>query len=86
MKSLLDNYIVLLELWEETEKTTKGSDITAHIIGVASRMTNFDLYFGVCLGEMILRHSDNLSRALQKKDLSVAEGQHTASLVKATLQ
>ena len=35
---------------------------------------------------MILRHSDNLSRTLQKKDLSAAEGQHVAGLVKATLQ
>lgn len=43
-------------------------------------------FFGVYLGEMILRHSDNLSRTLQKKNLSAAEGQHIASLVKATLQ
>ena len=86
LKSVLDNYIVLQELWEEAEKTTKDSDITARVIGVASQMTNFDFYFGVYLGEMILKHSDNLSRTLQKKDLSAAEGQHIASLVKATLQ
>ena len=86
LKSVLDNYIVLQELWEEAEKTTKDSDITAYVIGVASQMTNFEFYFGVYLGEMILRHSDNLSRTLQKKDLSAAEGQHIASLVKATLQ
>ena len=86
LKSVLDNYIVLQELWEEAEKTTKDSDITARVIGVASQMRNFEFFFGIYLGEMILRHSDNLSRTLQKKDLSAAEGQRVAGLVKATLQ
>ena len=86
LKSVLDNYVVLQELWEESERTTKDSDIIARVIGVASQMRKFEFYFGIYLGEMILRHSDNLSKALQKKDLSAAEGQHIAGLVKATLQ
>ena len=86
LKSVLDNYVVLQELWEEAEKTTKDSDIIARVIGVASQMRNFEFFFGIYLGEMILRHSDNLSRTLQKKDLSAVEGQHVAGLVKATLQ
>ena len=86
LKSVLDNYVVLQELWEEAEKTTKDSDITARVIGVASQMRNFEFFFGIYLGEMILRYSDNLSRTLQKKDLSAAEGQHVPGLVKATLQ
>ena len=49
-------------------------------------MATFDFYFGVYIGEMILRHSDNLNRTLEKKEISAAEGQHVASLVKATLQ
>jgi len=49
-------------------------------------MRTFEFYFGIYLGEMILRHSDNLSRTLQKKDLSAIEGQRVAGLVKATLQ
>ena len=44
LKSVLDNYVVLLELWEKSEKTTKDSDTTAHVIGVASQM-NFTLAF-----------------------------------------
>ena len=86
LKSVLDNYSVLQGLWEESEKLTKDSETTARIIGVASQMATFDFYFGVYIGEMILRHSDNLSKALQKKDISAAEGQHVASLVKTTLQ
>ena len=74
------------ELWEEAEKLTKDSETTARIIGVKSQMATFDFYFGVYIGEMILRYSDNLSKALQKKDISAAEGQHVAQLVKVTLQ
>ena len=80
LKSVLDNYVVLQELWEESERTTKDSDIIARVIGVASQMRKFEFYFGIYLGEMILRHSDNLSKTLQKKDLSAAEGQHTVLL------
>ena len=35
---------------------------------------------------MILRHTDNLSRALQAKAISAAEGQKTADMVVQTLQ
>ena len=37
-------------------------------------------------GEMILRHSDNLSQCLQKKTLSAAERQYIAKMVTDTLQ
>ena len=35
------------------------------ILGVATFMKSFDFLFGVLLGETLLRHSDNLSKALQ---------------------
>ena len=50
--------MVLQHLWEEAESVTKESDIRARLIGVGSQMT----YFGVYLGEMVLRHTDNLSK------------------------
>ncbi len=37
--------------------------------------------FGAMLSEMVLRHTDNLSRTLQKKTRSAAEGQQIARLV-----
>lgn len=40
---------------------------------------------GVMLGERILRFADNLSRTLQQKDLSAAEGNHAARLTCETL-
>ena len=56
LKSVLDNYTVLQCLWEEAESVTKESDRRARLIGIGSQMTSFDFYFGVYLGEMVLRH------------------------------
>ena len=49
-------------------------------------MKTFEFMFGAILGEMILRHSDNLSQCLQKRIISAAEGQHVAKMVTDTLQ
>jgi hypothetical protein len=49
-------------------------------------MKKFDFLFGVFLGSLILRHSDNLSISLQVKTLSAAEGQHIAKLSIAVLK
>ena len=46
----------------------------------------FDFFFGVSLGALILRHSDNLSKSLRHKTLSAAEGQHIAKLTLSVLQ
>lgn len=45
----------------------------------------FSFYYGVVLGEVILRHCDNLSCTLQKTDISAAEGQEVAALTVKTL-
>ena len=42
--------------------------------------------YGVFLGELILRHTDNLSKTLQHKSLSAAEGQHLATLTLEVLR
>ena len=49
-------------------------------------MKTFEYYFGISLGELVLRHSDNLSRTLQHKSLSAAEGQHVAAMVVKTIE
>lgn len=49
-------------------------------------MKTFDYLYGNTLGELILRHSDNLSRTLQSKSLSAAEGQQAAKMTVKTIQ
>ena len=43
-------------------------------------MMKFDFFFGVMLGQTVLSHSDNLSRTLQKGDISASEGQDIAEM------
>lgn len=56
------------------------------IRGVSSYMGSFDFFFGVSLGEFLLRHSDNLSRALQSPNMSAAEAQQIVSMTVKTLR
>ena len=80
LQSILDNYSVLHELWIESIDIVKDTEMKARILGVASQMKNFDYFYGVSLGNLILQHSDNLSRTLQKADISAAEGQAVAAM------
>ena len=48
-------------------------------------LRNFDFLYGVMLGEIVLRLADNLSRTLQQKTLSAAEGNKAAMLTCDTL-
>lgn len=85
LNSVLENYSILQFLWETCYECTKDSEIRSRIISVKTQMQSFDFLFGVSLGYEILRHTDNLSRTLQKKDLSAAEGQHITELSLTTL-
>ena len=80
LQSIVDNYEVLLSLWEESLASRLDTEMRARILGVQAQMSTFDFLFGVIVGSTILRHTDNLSKTLQQKTLSAAEGQHLASL------
>ena len=86
LQSILDNYEVLIELWIESLDVIKDSDMKARINGVASQMKGFDFFYGVSLGQLILCHSDNLSRTLQRSDMSAAERQEVTRLTVTSLR
>ena len=48
-------------------------------------MSGYDLLFGMHLSKTILKHTDNVSRTLQKQHMSAAEGQGIACLTVVTL-
>ena len=52
---------------------------------MAAQMTKFTYLFGSMLGELVLNHTDNLSRTLQHMSMSAAEGQYVTSMTVATL-
>ena len=58
----------------------------ARIQGVAAQMQKFEFFFGVSLGQLVLHHNDNLSRTLQKADISAAEGQDVTAMTVTVLQ
>ena len=84
--SIISNYEALQLLWEESLDFVKEAEMRSRIIGVSASMKSFDFLFGTVLGEMLLRHSDNLSRTLQSHYMSAAEGQTVASMTVTTLQ
>ena len=84
MQSIIQNYTVLQELWEQAADIVHDTETIARIRGVASQMQCFDFFFGLVLGEILLRHTDNLSRTLQKS-CSASEGQIVADMTKRTL-
>ena len=86
LQSVLDNYEVLLSVWEEALDGSLDSEMRARIIGVEAQMLKFEFLFGVRLGALILRHSDNLSSTLQHKNMSAAEGQRLAQLSLSVLK
>lgn len=85
LASIIYNYAALQHTWEEAMDVARDTESKARIGGVSAQMTKFDFLFGTVLGEMLLRHSDNLSKALQKKSISAAEGQHVGRMVIDTL-
>ena len=48
-------------------------------------MKTFSFVYGAILGEIILRHADNLSNTLQHKSMSAAEGQQVALMTVQTM-
>ena len=86
LQSIIDNYTALLETWQESLGATKDTEMRARIIGVSSQMNTFSFFFGVMLGQLLFSHSDNLSRTLQKRDISAAGAQGVASMTLKTLE
>ena len=64
LKSILDNYIVLQELWEVSKNDCTDPSMKARIIGVQTQFNGFKFYFGVQLAFVLLQHCDNLSKTL----------------------
>lgn len=86
LQSVVNNYAILQKEWEVCLDSQLMPDVRARIIGVQAQMRKFDFLFGVMLGAMTLKHTDNLSKTMQHKDLSATEAQEVARLTITTLQ
>ena len=78
LESIRLNYETLEATWEEALAIVRESEVKARINGVAAIMTTFDFPFGLILAERILKHTDNLSKALQTSSMSAVEARSIA--------
>ena len=76
LSSIYENYKELDQLWTWCLDVYKDTESKARVNGVQSQMQSFDYFFGLRLGTLLLRHSDNLSISLQAEDLCAAQA-HT---------
>lgn len=86
LDSVLNNYTVLQQLWEEALNIAADTDARTRIMCVQAQMDSFEYLFGLVLGECILKLTDNLSKTLQSPSLNAAEGQRIAELTCNTLE
>ena len=85
LQSVINNWNVLQELGNKCLETKPEPDIKGCIIRAKDRMGTFDYFYRVNLGGMLLKHSDNLSRAIKTSHMSGAECQLVAALTIKTL-
>ena len=76
----MSNYTYLKELREWTTKNCSDTEMKARIHNVNVYMKTFDYVYGVYLGELILRHSDNLRKTLQSSYVIAVHGQDCANM------
>ena len=86
LKSIADNFDYLQTLWQWSVDNCSDTEMKVRIRGVDIHMRTFDYMYGVILGELILKHSDNLSKSLQSPSLSAVEGHHLALVIVETLK
>ena len=86
LQGIIVNNQVLQMLWQESLDFVKETEMRSRIQGVSACMNSFYFFFGVVLGELLLNHSDNLSKTLQSRHMSAAEGQKIAVMTIRTLQ
>lgn len=86
LSSIYDNYRELHQLWTWCMEVYKNMESRARVIGVQTQMQNFEYFFGLRLGTLLLRHSDKLSMSLQAEDLCAAQAQAIAQNTALTLE
>ena len=67
LSSIIDNYVSLQDTWEEAADIVHDTETKARIRGVSSQMKTFNFLFGTVLCEMLLCHTDNLSKDYKRK-------------------
>ena len=86
LDSILNNYLILIDTFEECLEEAQESKVRATIGGIIAGMNKFDSFIGFYMAKALLRKCDTLSKALQSPELSAAQGQNMAKATLADLK
>ena len=81
--SILENYSIIQNALDEISKGR--DDYAAKASGMASKMDNFDTFFGLKLAYLIFSAAEQVSINIQAKDITVQEAVRGAQLLKTHL-
>ena len=85
LKSILDNWTAINSVWTISLGEKLDPEMRGRIIGVQAQMVKFEYFFGINSLQILLRHSDNLSKTLQSPKITANEGQKLSNLTVKTL-
>ena len=85
LKSILDNWTAINSVWTISLGEKLDPEMRGRIIGVQAQMVKFEYFFGINSLQILLRHSDNLSKTLQSPKITASEGQKLSNLAMKTL-
>ena len=83
---VLENYRFLLKLWDDCLEMRLVPEVRGRVLGCQAQMKSFNFFFGLHLGQLIFRHTDNLSKTLQNASMSAVTGRNTADLTAKALK
>ena len=86
IKSILDNWVTLQQVWDESLDGNLEPEIKGRITGVKSQINAFNYFYGVIILQLVLRHSDTvLFKTLKKSSLTSCQGKEIADLTLQTI-
>ena len=77
-----EDLVICIEILEERV----DPEVRCRVVGVHMQMQSFNLFFGIQLGVLVLRHTDYSSSTLQHTNLSCYEAQQIAKVCLSTLK
>ena len=87
LRSVIANYsVIIATLQEILEEYRDKSEACSQARGVIAVMEKFHFLFGVIISEKVFTITDNLSKALQKKDLHAISARKNATVVISMLK
>ena len=85
-EKIFKRYAALQNLWDVCLSEKLESEVRSRIIGCQAQMESFSFFFGLHLSHRLYSLTDNLSKTLQKEQMSALQGKKDADLTVQTLE